>query len=341
MKNTIKTTTPMIACFAWLLGPGCVVESSVNLSDEGADEATNDENGADSDSDDEVDESSEDSTDTSESAESSESTESTSTDTTDSESTDSTEESTDTGGNDVEAEEQDGLLVFEAENTWMVDPKHWNNEWVLFEAGTPEYTDCPAQSPCPGDPKGECNPYADCDDDFFPAEEQSGGAYMEMLPNRRRDDHEEGTGANLGVTNNPHTRPMMWYRVRFTSSGRFYAWVRAFGKGPADNGLWLGFDDNGVAEDGDFKPEMDIPDYAGMRFQLKGGWQWQNCRRGQNQHTGVNNCNVEENMMIDVPAPGVYNILIGMREDGVDVDKFVFSKDPNFVPEGLGPDVTP
>ena len=38
--------------------------------------------------------------------------------------------------------------------------------------------------------------------------------------------------------------------------------------------------------------------------------------------------------------PGVNMVNLWMREDGLAIDKFVITSDPDFSPEGFGPEVT-
>jgi hypothetical protein len=44
---------------------------------------------------------------------------------------------------------------------------------------------------------------------------------------------------------------------------------------------------------------------------------------------------------VEIPAPGVHTIAVWMAEDGVRLDRLVLTSDAAFVPDGLGPPVSP
>ncbi|MEM7156954.1 MAG: hypothetical protein AAF799_29150 [Myxococcota bacterium] len=238
---------------------------------------------------------------------------------------------------DWEFEEVDGLVSVEAEHYYV----ELNNEftqayWYTFRDGVddPEVT-CVTDTPCTNDNRPECNQYPTCDGDDIDPAEAAGGAYVEPLPDRRRTDHEQNTG-NLGVVNNQSQAPRLEYRVNFTQTGRYYVWARARGQGPAANGIHVGLD-------GEW-PENDLIDPSSMRMQFPGGWGWTQNRRGGSQHTGVSAANGvsrrDANIWLQIDTPGVHTIAFGMREDGLEFDKFIMVLDPEFEPEGDGPPET-
>ncbi len=238
---------------------------------------------------------------------------------------------------DAEFEEIDGVVSVEAEHYF----EETNNEtiltyWYTFEAGRPEpVVECVTNTPCGGGNAPMCNQYPDCDGDAIDPAEAIGSAYVEALPDRRRDDSEPGTG-NLGVVNNQENAPTLHYRVLFTQTGRYYVWGHARGQGPAANGIHLGIDGTW--------PDNDLIDPSSMRMQFPNGWVWTQNRRGGSQHTGVSGTDEvsqrDANIWLDIESPGVHDIMWGMREDGLEWDKFVMVLDPEFEPEGDGPPET-
>ena len=234
----------------------------------------------------------------------------------------------------VAFKEKDGMLVFEAENfSRQTNNHHIQTYWYLIEANKPKpEIKCVTNVVCNAFTVPMCNEYANCDNDNTDPAEASGNAYLEALPDRRRNDEEPGTGG-LGVTNDKSVSPLLLYDVEFTQTGRYYAWAHAHGKGPAANGLHLGINNEW--------PRNNLIDASPMRWQFGGGWRWSQKRRGQMQHSGVKPADGinerDANMWLDIAEPGKYTIYIGMREDGFEIDKFVFTTDPDFVPNGDGP----
>jgi hypothetical protein len=252
------------------------------------------------------------------------------------------ETSSESGGStgatvDAEFEEIDGVVSVEAEHYF----EQTNNEptlvyWYTFADGEadPE-VDCVTNTPCDAGTAPMCNQYPECDPDAIDPAEAKSGAYVEALPDRRRDDSEPGTG-ELGVVNNPDNAAALHYRVLFHQTGRYYVWGHARGLGPAANGIHLGIDGTW--------PDNDLVDPSSMRMQFPNGWAWTQNRRGGTQHTGVSGTNEvsvrDANIWLQIDRPGVHTITWAMREDGLELDKFVMVLDPDFVPEGDGPPET-
>lgn len=238
---------------------------------------------------------------------------------------------------DAEFEERDGIVSVEAEHYYA----QTNNEttavtWYTFREGEPApEVDCVVDTPCTGANNPECNQYPECDPDEIPPAEAAGGAYVEALPDRRRNDEEPSTG-NLGVVNDPTIAATLTYRVHFSQTGRYYVWGRARGLGPAANGIHLGIDGTW--------PDNDLIDPSSMRMQFPNGWVWTQNRRGGSQHTGVSGTDEvsqrDANIWLQIDEPGVHEIQWAMREDGLEFDKFVMVLDPDFEPDGDGPPET-
>jgi len=237
---------------------------------------------------------------------------------------------------DYEFEEVDGLAVVEFEEFYeeIADPMgEAYHQWFVFMPDDVPKVTCPTNIACDEEAPPNCNEHSDCDDDSWDFEDVSDG-YVESLPNRRRTDDEANTG--FCVRNNPEDAPALRYRVNVTNTGRYYVWVRCQGRGPADNGIHVGIDGAW--------PDNDLIDPSGMRIQLPNGVQWTQNRRGGSQHTGVSAgdgvSRRDANIWLEIDKPGVHTVQFGMREDGVACDKFLLASDPDYEPEGFGPDAT-
>ena len=151
------------------------------------------------------------------------------------------------------------------------------------------------------------------------AADASGGAYLEILPDNRRT-HDEKLIRGENFSPEPGKMAILTYRVYFSTPGRYYFWGRIYSTGPEDNGMHIGI--NGSW------PE------SGQRWQTvkKRAWQWDCKQRTDAVHVGV-----PMQLYIDVDTVGSQTIQISMREDGFQLDKWVMSRDINYVPTGMGP----
>ena len=134
----------------------------------------------------------------------------------------------------------------------------------------------------------------------------SGGAYLEALPDVGINNQDDG---NAG--------PILAYNVNFAEAGTCYCSIRLYSSN-ADN-------DNSVniGLSGSF-PNTGIQ----ISTQRTLEWSWAYV------YGGGNNLNLR--CALDIPAPGEYQVMISMREDGAELDKFVCSRDEGFM-EGEGP----
>ncbi|MGC6448815.1 MAG: DUF5060 domain-containing protein [Rubripirellula sp.] len=150
----------------------------------------------------------------------------------------------------------------------------------------------------------------------------SGGAYLEVLPDSRRN-HSEKLIKGENFSNEPGKLAVLSYQVHFTNPGRYYVWVRAFSSGSEDNGLHVGIDNTW--------PE------SGQRLQwCKGKHQW---RWESKQRTEKNHCGEPHKIYLEIDQPGKHTIHFSMREDGFEFDKWLMTQDRQFVrPEGTGPE---
>ena len=241
------------------------------------------------------------------------------------------------GGPTTDFVEVDGIVSMEAENYSMqTATEELAVEWYTFRDGSPDPdVTCVTNVECSGATRPNCNQYPTCDGDAIDPADAIGGAYVESLPDRRRDDHEPGTG-NIGVVNTPGQGPTLHYTVTFTQTGRYYVWAHARGQGPAANGIHVGLD-------GEW-PRNDLVDPSTMRMQFPSGWRWTQDRRGGSNHTGVpamgGVSRRDANIWLEITEPGEHTIQFAMREDGLEFDKIVLALDHDFVPEGDGPPET-
>ncbi len=114
--------------------------------------------------------------------------------------------------------------------------------------------------------------------------------------------------------------PMLSYMVYFNHPGKHYIWVRGSGD---TNGSGIGSSDsihiglNGTVQNNAFRID-----------QFPSKWTW-------SRHTPINPV-----ASLNVINAGVNMLNIWMREDGLAIDKFVITNDPDFVPSGHGPVLT-
>jgi hypothetical protein len=149
----------------------------------------------------------------------------------------------------------------------------------------------------------------------------SGGAYLEILPDTRATDKQKLIqGENF--TDQAGLMAVLHYKVQINTPGRHYVWGRVFSTGPEDNGMHIGLDGQWPA--------------SGQRWQTvqKQQWAWDCKQRTADVHTGV-----PMQLFLDIDKAGEHEIMISMREDGFELDKFVLARNKEFKPEGKGPAV--
>ena len=202
--------------------------------------------------------------------------------------------------NDLIFQEQNGVVAVEAEH-FVSQNAEGPRQWHIT---THDHTPSVAAD---GDPNH--------------AATASGGAYIELLPDTRRT---HGDKLIPGKNFQPQPGPIgaINYRIQFNNAGRYYVWVRAFSGGSEDNGIHVGL--NGKW------PK------SGQRMQWcegKHAWRWESKQRTKDQH-----CGVPGNIFLDIDKPGTHTVSFCMREDGFEFDRFLLTKDKNFVrPADAGP----
>lgn len=198
---------------------------------------------------------------------------------------------------DLVFEERGGFVAVEAEH-FSAQSRTERRGWQLVTA-----TQTPAVTP-DGDPPHVAG--------------ASGGAYLELLPDTRRT-HYEPIIVRESFSNLGGEMAVLSYRVRFTTPGRYYVWVRAYSTGGEDNGLHAGLDGTW--------PE------SGLRWQTthKHAWAWDSRQRTDAVPRGE-----PHKLYLDVPAAGEHTVHFSMREDGFEFDRWIMTTDRAFVPSADG-----
>ncbi|TCI84506.1 carbohydrate-binding protein [Tenacibaculum sp. M341] len=200
------------------------------------------------------------------------------------------------GDGDCVALEQGGVVAVEAEH-FVGQSKTSKRQWYKSSA-----------SNLPGpDPDPEHNTGA------------SDTEYIEILPDTRVT-HGDPLAVGESFSNTPGQVAIIDYKIKFTSPGKYFVWVRAHSTGSEDNGVHVGIDGTWPA--------------SGQRMQWctgKNKWTWES-----KQRTGANHCGEPEKIFINVPTAGIHTVSFSMREDGFEMDKFVLSKTYT-KPVGVGP----
>lgn len=197
-------------------------------------------------------------------------------------------------------DEVDGLVAVEAEHFFKQELKEVRAFYLTHADETPKF-----------EPDGDPVHVAGA----------SNGAYLEILPDTRRD-HGDKLVPGVNFTNDPGKAAVVSYKVNFKNVGRYYVWVRAYSTGSEDNGLHVGIDGTW--------PE------SGKRLQWCQGkhrWWWESKQRTKEVH-----CGVPHQIFLDVTTPGEHTIHFSMREDGFEFDKWLMTLDRDFQrPAGGGP----
>ncbi|MDB9741809.1 FecR domain-containing protein [Akkermansiaceae bacterium] len=194
-------------------------------------------------------------------------------------------------------EEHNGMLLVEAEDFTYSD-NNGNDHWW-------QYTD--AKIPSREGVR---------DSDVNHAAAASGSAYMEILPdlgNYRKSQNYSSIPAGKGFLPTPVEGPYLAYKIRFNTKGRYYLWVRSFPTTLTDRSIYL-----------------NINDQQNTIFKMVGGeenqWNW----------FGIDPCKKIRKKVprsfLTVPAVGEYTIKFYMREDGVELDQWILTRDPQYRP---------
>jgi hypothetical protein len=198
-------------------------------------------------------------------------------------------------------EEKNGLVAVEAEFFYKQSNSYVRQWYITSKGNLPDSAPNPDEAHVSG---------------------SSNNAYVEVLPDTRVTDKDELIpGENF--SNEPGKLAVIHYKVKINATGRYYVWVRCYSSGAEDNGLHVGF--NGT-----------WPDH-GQRMQWcdgKNKWTWAGSQRTETVH-----CGVPKEIYLDIDKAGIYDIQFSMREDGFEFDKFLLTKDINYIPKVEGPNV--
>ena len=162
----------------------------------------------------------------------------------------------------------------------------------------------------------------DRDADNAHVHNSSNNAYIEILPDTRIT-HDDTLEKGKNFSDKPGELAVLHYKVNFTNPGRYYVWARAYSSGSEDNGLHVGLNNEW--------PE------SGQRMQWcdgKNKWTGESKQRTKEVH-----CGIPHDIYLDIKEAGVHDIQFSMREDGFEFDKFLLTKDKQYVPIGQGPKV--
>ncbi len=132
----------------------------------------------------------------------------------------------------------------------------------------------------------------------------SGTGFLTALPNA-------GVTQNTGYTTQS---PELVYRVRFSTTGTYYVWVRGAGPTTTDDSLHVGIDGIGPAS-------------ADRLAGFPTSWTWSRTTMDQNAPA-----------TLQVTTPGEHTIHAWMREDGFRLDKLLLrTNSASTAPTGVGP----
>ncbi len=199
-------------------------------------------------------------------------------------------------------EETNGLVVVEAENYAKQSNTNIRKWYKTTTSNTPDVQPDPDENHAAG---------------------ASGGAYLEILPDTRKN-HSQKLIRNENFTEAPGRIAVLYYPVYINTPGRYFVWGRVCPTGSEDNGLHVGLDGKWP--------------FSGTRMQWisqNQEWHWDSKKRTEEVHTGVPYL-----IYLDIKDPGLHTIMFSMREDGFELDKWLMSTDKdvlNHHDKSLGP----
>ena len=201
-------------------------------------------------------------------------------------------------GDDVVFVEVDGVVAVEAEHFYKQTLNDVRS-WYRFSA----------------DDRPEVEPDADPPH----LDDASGGAYVEILPDTRRN-HGEKLIHGQNFINQPGKMALLHYKVHFNTPGKYYVWARIFSTGTEDNGMHVGID-GAWPESG-----------QRMQWTAKRKWAWGSKQRTASQHGGE-----PFKLYLTIAEPGLHEIVFSMREDGIEFDKWMMAREKKTTVDGHGP----
>lgn len=203
-------------------------------------------------------------------------------------------------------EETKGLLVVEAEHYDRQSSDEIRRWYLMIEDKNPDVK-------------------PDHDENHYEA--ASCKAYLEVLPDTRKN-HSEELIHQVNFTEDPGRIAVLYYPVWINNPGRYYVWVRTCPTGTEDNGLHVGLDG-----------KWPVTGYRMQWVSHNKEWHWDSKQRTQEVHTGE-----KYRIYLDIDTPGLHAVMFSMCEDGFEMDKWLISLDKDFLvhgDKGMGPDESP
>lgn len=195
--------------------------------------------------------------------------------------------------------ERDGVIVVEAED-FIRQSLVDKRHWYVISANSPPSTGRDEDPPHLYD-AGSCT-------------------YLEILPDTRVT-HDDKLIRGQNFSNVPGVMGVLHYKVNFSEPGRYYVWVRAHSTGSEDNGIHVGLNGEWPA--------------SGQRMQWcegKRSWRWES-----KQRTDAVHCGEPYLIYLDVEEAGEHEIQFSMREDGFEFDRFLLTRNRDYIPQGVEP----
>ena len=195
-----------------------------------------------------------------------------------------------------------------------------NTEPALDPVSAPQ--PAPAPAPLPGSGTPERATLISMEAEYFDVRTATSTHQWTnvALGNSSNDDAMITTPDEGALAGSSENTPMLSYMVYFNSPGKHYIWVRGLGD---SNNAGVGTSDSIQAG---LNGTVSSTAYRIDEFPAE--WTW-------SRHTPS-----DPAASLNVVDAGVNMVNFWMREDGLAIDKFVITSDPNFVPSGFGPELT-
>ncbi|MBN2611140.1 MAG: T9SS type A sorting domain-containing protein [Bacteroidales bacterium] len=116
------------------------------------------------------------------------------------------------------------------------------------------------------------------------------------------------------------------YNINFTEAGQYYIWARASRTGGSDDSFHAA-----IAQGEEIKNQVAYINFEGELVPTPSTNVWVWIYRSQP---------LEGAASVMVPVAGVYNFRVYVRERGFRLDKIILSRNPGYVPDGVGPEET-
>ena len=193
---------------------------------------------------------------------------------------------------------------------------------ILVDNNPPVLQPDPPQAPAPGSDTPEGPTLISMEAEYFDlSTETSTHQWVNVALGNSSNDAAMITTPDQGdLADSTENTPMLSYLVHFNYPGKHYIWVRGLGD----------TDETGVGNSDSLQVGLNgtLASTAYQIDQFPNEWTWS--RRTPSEPAAS----------LNVVDAGVNMVNLWMREDGLAIDKFVITSDPDFSPEGFGPEVT-